>query len=72
MRKVERRLRDKIKDLELKLSQVEADREKFRQFMVSDLRRNIELCGKNQYLTASSWIERIAVRLQDVERWWWA
>lgn len=71
MRAVERRLRERITELEKRTSDLEQERKKFRQHFQKRFRWWIELVGKQTGPKLSWLIEDDAQFLHTVERWWW-
>lgn len=71
MRAVEKRLRERIKELEKQLETVEADRAKFREHFSRRFRWWIELAGKGQHPSVAWLIEADAKELYSLGYWWW-
>lgn len=71
MRVAEKRLRERIKALEEEKRNLEIDREKFRSYVIGELKRAITQQGQNSGLSPSVSIERIAKFLQSVKSWYW-
>lgn len=72
MTKLEKQLRERIKFLEEELLKVKAERQLFRDWMVADLKQQIDLLGRSKYWSPNTWIERIAKRFQNLEWWHWS
>ena len=70
MRAIEKRLRERIKELEAKLSNVEADRNKFRRDTVNNLKSAISIHGDGKYWNMASMIETLAKQIHDKDQWW--
>lgn len=71
MRAIEKRLRERIKELEANIKNLEMEQQQWRNWWAQDFRDQINLISKNQYWTPQMWVERLAKRLNNVERWWW-
>lgn len=71
MRAVEKRLRQKIKDLEAELKEVEEDREKFREDFIRNFKEAIRLLGKGCSWSSSDLIERMSKQLRNYKWWYW-
>jgi septal ring factor EnvC (AmiA/AmiB activator) len=71
MRKIERRLRERIRKLEAELKETEDDRQKFRDGLVHDLKQAIRLHGQGKYWDMQAQIERFSKRLQSVKYFYW-
>ena len=71
MRAVEKRLRERIKYLEVELGEVTVDRQKFRDYFSSKLRWFITLMGENKYADTAPMIEDLAKLLQRVKWFTW-
>lgn len=71
MRAVEKRLRERIKNLEDELAKVKADREKFRNHFAQRFRWWIKLIGEKRTPNMSWLIESDAKVLSEFERWYW-
>ncbi len=71
MRAVEKRLREKVRELESELTTVKADREKFRKYWAHKFRWFIELQGKSSTPNMPYMIEDMAKFFQDVQWWYW-
>jgi hypothetical protein len=71
VRAVEKRLRERIKDLEAKLSTVEADRQGFRDAITRNIREAIRIHGEGKYWNMASLIETLAKQIAQRERWYW-
>lgn len=72
MRVTEKNLRERIKSLEEDLEKVKKERQLFRDWMVADLKQQIDLLGQSKYWSPNTWIERIAKRFQNLEWWHWS
>lgn len=71
MRKVERQLRERVKELETELSKVRADRDKFRDYIANKMKWFIEIHGKGQSPAMAYLIEDVAKFFARVECWYW-
>lgn len=71
MRKVEKRLRERIKALEVELEKIKAERQQYRQYFIGKLRWFLELHGKGQSPDMSSLIQDFAHFMTTVESFWW-
>ncbi len=71
MRAVEKRLRQKIKDLEQNLLEVESDRNLFRTFLARNIREAINIHGRSQYWNMVDLIETFAKQIAQVKWWYW-
>lgn len=71
MRKIEKRLRDRIKSLEKELSEVEEDRTKYRVYYTRKFRWFIELQGKGTTPSMAWIIEDFAKFFQTVKWFNW-
>lgn len=71
MRAVEKRLRERIKELENKLQVVENDRRLFREHFVNRFKFLIQVLGENKNPCAKWLIEDDAAWLQEFEKWYW-
>lgn len=71
MRAIEKRLREKIKQLEIENQAIKDDRQKFREFMVQDLRKAIEHVRCNTYSSGNYIVEQVAKRMASVKQWYW-
>jgi hypothetical protein len=71
MRAVEKRLRERLKDVEAELEVVIADRNKFREEFARLFRSAIDCHGRNRHFAMDSYIETGAKFLATVQRWWW-
>lgn len=60
MRAIERRLRDRIRQLEDELKEAEADRQKFRTYWAGNMKWFIEMHGEGKHPTMSWLIEDMA------------
>lgn len=71
MRKVEKRLRERVKTLEKELTEVKEDRQKFRDFTVNNLKTAIRIHGESKYWNMQSLIEALSKNLQSVKYFYW-
>lgn len=71
MRKIESKLRKRIKDLEVQLDEVRNDRRKFRDHFQRRFRWWIELLGENKTAKISWLIEEDAKCLRSFSWWPW-
>ena len=71
MRSVEKRLREKIKWLEKDREDIQADRQKFRNFCSQKMRQYIEIHGKGNSILTSWLIEDMAKHFQQVSWFHW-
>ncbi len=71
MRAIEKRLKDRIKALEIELETVKADRQRFREEFSHDFRWLIKLLGANEHPRMSDYIEKKAKVLRCFDWWYW-
>ena len=71
MRAVEKRLREKIRELEKQMAEVEKDRAQFRESFAANLRDAIRVHGEGKTFNMSSLIETYAKQLQKVAWFCW-
>jgi hypothetical protein len=71
MRAVEKRLRERVKELEAELNKVKEDREKFRAYWVRVMKWMIQLQGKGETPSVSWFIEDLSKLLNRVSQWYW-
>lgn len=71
MRAVEKRLRERVKNLEKQLSELEADRDVFRKHFSRRYRWWIELLGKKETPSIAWLIEADAKEMVSMKWWAW-
>lgn len=71
MRKVEKRLREKLKQKEMEIYELYTERERFRNHFRDRFRWYIKLLGNNQYPDMKLLVEAEAKFLQTVKSWRW-
>lgn len=71
MRAVEKRLRERVKELEKELAEVKEDREVFRKGLAHDIREAIRIHGNGHYWRMDALIQNFCQRLQKVEWFYW-
>lgn len=71
MRAIEKRLRQRIRELEAELEKVKADRQGFRDAIISNLKKAILIHGQGQYWRMDSLIEILAKQIQARDGWYW-
>lgn len=71
MRKVEKRLRERLKAAEKELSEVKADRERYRNFFKAKFKWFLEIHGKNQTANTEYMVQQFAEFFTRVDSFWW-
>lgn len=71
MRKVEKRLREKLKQKEMEIYELYTERERFRNHFRDRFRWYIKLLGNKEYPDMKSLVEAEAKFLQTVKSWRW-
>ena len=71
MTRTERRLKERVKELEAELDEIRRDRQKFRDHFVSRFRWWIELLGKDTSPKVSWLVEDDAKWLRNLKWWSW-
>lgn len=71
MRSVEKRLRERIKELEARLIEVKEDRQGFRDSYAHLIREAIRIHGEGKYWNMSNLIERLAKDIGKRNWWMW-
>lgn len=71
MRAVEKRLREKIKELEKEITELKEDRNKFREDLVNNLKSAIRIHGEGKYWNMGSLIESLSKQIASKKWWYW-
>lgn len=71
MRKIEKNLRLKIKDLKREITELKVDREKFRTDFANNFRAALDLLGKGQAWSTKDLVERMAKQSSNYKWWYW-
>ena len=71
MRAVEKRLRERIKELEIERNKIESDRQKFRHAFISNFKCSVDLLGKGETWRMEYVVKTLAEQLTRFEKWWW-
>lgn len=71
MRKIEKNLRERLKDREQYIEKLEQDRRIFRETFVHNFKCAIELLGKGQTWNMEYVVKTLAQQFTKFERWYW-
>lgn len=71
MRAIEKRLRERVKELEAERDALKKDREEFRAHFIQRFKWWIELLGSQSKPNLAWLVENDAIWLRRFERWYW-